>query len=116
MKTINLSDFVKILLEDVATKRSACYTISEYGKKNIFTITEKLGDEIYLEIPEDDNNKYDLLFNKITEAFEGKYELVSMVSFDGEYEIDIVIDDVFLIFDYYTKVGRNWVYKMYSQI
>ena len=122
MKTINLSNFLQILLEDVKAKRSVCYTISEDEGKNIFTVKEKLGDKIYLEISED--NKYDVLFNKITETFSGQYELASVHTLVGEYEIDIVIDNIIIVFNYYTKTGKNWVsqdgrkwvYNMYSEI
>ena len=114
MKTINLDSFCTKLSKDVEANRSTCYNISEYSLKNIFTVSEKVGDEIYLEIPE--YNKYDVLFNKITETFSGQYELASVHTLVGEYEIDIVIDNIIIVFNYYTKTGKNWVYKMYSQI
>ena len=114
MKTINLSNFLQILLEDVKAKRSVCYTISEDEGKNIFTVKEKLGDKIYLEIPED--NKYDVLFNKITETFSGKYELMSMHSFSGEYVIYIIINHITVGLEYNSQSGRNWINTKYSEI
>ena len=114
MKTINLDSFCTKLSKDVEAKRSTCYNISEYGLKNIFTVNEKFRNEIYLEIPE--YNKYDVLFNKIAETFSGQYELVSVLTLAGEYEINIVIDNIIIVFDYYTNTGKNWLYKRYSEI
>lgn len=76
MKTINLDSFCTKFSKDVEANRSTCYNISEYSLKNIFTVSEKVGDEIYLETPE--YNKDDVLFNKITETFSGQYELATI--------------------------------------
>ena len=109
MTITTISDFLTMLLSAVETNKFLKYTIFEYDGKNIFTVKEKHGNVVYLEINQD--NKYE-----IKKAFPHQYKIFSMHEISGHSQIYFTIKNVCISFDYSLQDGQNWMYRIANEI
>ena len=114
MTTTTISDFLTMLLSSVKTNKSLKYTIFEYNGKNIFTVKEKHGNVVYLEINQD--NKYDFILDEIKKAFPDQYKIFSMHDISGHNQIYFTIKNVCISFDYSLQDGQNWMYRIANEL
>lgn len=108
MRKINLEDLINTIEENIKCQKKAYIQICD--ENGIFTIKVDEEDEKLLSIEE--TNKYDFLFKKLKENFEGRYDEVSSYDFAGNDEIFMIIEKkVTLFFNYTSKEGLNWLYE-----
>ena len=88
--------------------------IHKYNGKNIFTVKEKHGNVVYLEINQD--NKYDFILDEIKKAFPDQYKIFSMHDISGHNQIYFTIKNVCISFDYSLQDGQNWMYRIANEL
>lgn len=127
-KPIAFSSFLEILLDAVKNDKRLTYTIYNYDMciyrhdhefdGNIFSASGKyddvIGDFVYLEIPQE--NKYDFIFEEIKKVFSNQYEIFSVKTLSGTYEILISIKNVHIYLNYASFAGDHWIYCISKEL
>ncbi len=115
METTTMSDFLKMLLEDVKTNKSSKYAISDYSgfiylprPDSTFTIQKEYKTVAYLKVPKD--NKFDFILDEIKKTFPNQYKLILGYDFYAKELIYVVINTVVICLNY-AKFGdgKSWL-------